>query len=436
MGNEKPKGWYAANAPALFKAQWFHRIQDLLDSYQPDLLYSDGPLPFPDEVGRNLLAHFYNANRTWHDGRLEAVYNCKEPSEGRWVQDLERGVMHKIHSEPWQTDTCVGGWYYDVNLARQHGYKSAATVLQMLADIVSKNGNLLLNFPPRPDGTLDADELNILDELAAWMPINGEAIFGTRPWKIYGEGARKIQGGMFNEGNLRYTARDIRFTTRGPTLYALVLDWPEKGRLVVRSLASSAGRIEGVKLLGSTGKLSWAQTGEGLVVTLPENKPCQHVFVLKIAAGALNPVPVEDASTAIAPGADGTFTLKAADAEIHGDSPMYEKDGAKDQIGFWNKARDFVFWNLKVSRAGTYDVTITYSCQPGCEGSKFTVEAGGQKLICRSQPTQSWSTYRTELLGRLRFAGPGLHRLAVKPETPPAWKVIGLKAVTLGPVQP
>ena len=289
-GNERPtESYYCPHGPTGIKQAWFDRIKDMIDRYHPDLLYSDSPLPYPDEYGRKLLAHYYNDNRQQHAGKLEAVYNCKQDSQGRWVQDLERGVMDKICPVPWQTDTCVGGWYYDVHVAKAHGYKSAALVLQMLADIVSKNGNLLLNFPPRPDGTLDDDELRILEAMAAWMPINGEAIFATRPWKVFGESPGKIHGGMFNEGGLRYSAKDIRFTTKGGALYALVLGWPEDRKVAVRSLARPAGAIAGVSLLGGTGHVAWTQTDEGLIVTLPEKKPCEHVFVLKIAGAELKP---------------------------------------------------------------------------------------------------------------------------------------------------
>ena len=278
-------------------------------------------------------------------------------SQGKWVQDLERGVMNDIRAEPWQTDTCVGGWYYDVNLAKSHGYKSAATVIQMLADIVSKNGNLLLNFPPRPDGTLDDDELQILDEMAQWMPSNGEAIFGTRPWKIFGEGAGKIQGGMFNEGNLRYTAKDIRFTSKGDMLYAIVLGWPESGKLVIHSLAASAGRITEVALLGHPDKLTWSQTEEGLVVTLPGQKPCKHAFALKVCGGDLKPAPLPPAPP-IGPATDGKLSLPAAEAEIHGTSPQYESGGEQDQIGFWANPQDFVSWNIRIAKVGAYDVGL------------------------------------------------------------------------------
>jgi alpha-L-fucosidase len=176
----------------------------------------------------------------------------------------------------------VGDWYYDARLAKRHGYKSATLIIRMLADIVSKNGNLLLNFPPRPDGTLDDDEQKILDAMAAWMPINGEAIFGTRPWRIYGEGAGAIPSRMFNEGGLRYTSHDIRFTTKGDVLYAIALDWPADGKLRIHSLGASAGKIESVTLLGSPEPPAWSQQDDGLAVTLPAKKPCEHAYVLKI----------------------------------------------------------------------------------------------------------------------------------------------------------
>ena len=434
--NLRAKGYYDPTAPDAVRRIWFHRIRDMIDRYHPDLLYSDSPLPYPDTYGRKLLAHYYNDNVRQHDGRLEAVYNCKQDSQGRWVQDLERGVMDKICPVPWQTDTCVGGWYYDENLAKRHGYKSTATVIGMLADIVSKNGNLLLNFPPRPDGTLDDDELKILDGMAAWMAINGEAIYATRPWKVFGESPRKLQGGMFNEGHLRYTARDIRFTTKGDVLYAIALGWPEDRRLTIRLLAAAAGKITGVTLLGHSGDLAWSQTAEGLVVTLPEKKPCEHAFSLKILGGKLEPVPLPKSETAIEPTSDGRIALNAAEAEIHGNSPQYERGGGKDQIGCWANPKDYVSWDFKIAKPGTYDVTVTYSCQPGAEGSQFTVEAAGQKLLATSKPTQSWATYRTESLGKITLAKPGVSTLAVKPDAAPAWKVVGLKSVNLCPVKP
>jgi alpha-L-fucosidase len=434
-GNEHPDGsYYLPNAPDFVKRIWFNRIHDMIDRYHPDLLYSDSPLPYPADYGRRLLAHYYNDNYHRHGGKIQAVYTCKQDSTGMWVQDLERGIMGGIAALPWQTDTCVGGWYYDTGLLDQHLYKSAEAVLQMLADIVSKNGNLLLNFPLRPDGMLDADELKFLDALASWMPINGEAIFGTRPWQVFGEGPSRVHGGSFNEGRLHYDCRDIRFTTKGHTLYALALGWPADGTLVVRSLASSAGKIERVSLLGHKGKLAWKQTNEGLEVNMPPTRPCDHVFVLKIAGAHLKAAPGPIEATIITAGAAGQIVLRAVDAEIHGNSPQYEDGDGKDQVGYWGTPEDFVSWRFKVAAPGSFAVQVTYSCDTGAEGSEFTVEVGEQKLVGTSKATGSWATYTTESLGKLMFNTPGAFMLSVKPKTDRTpWKVMGLKSVELIP---
>jgi alpha-L-fucosidase len=271
--------WYGGT-PESFQIEWFKRIKDLIDSYQPDLLYSDGSLPF-GRYGRELVAHFYNSNQA-RLGQLEAVYNCKKKDDGGeyrdgiCVRDMERGVADAVQPEPWQTDTCVGDWYYK----REITYKTPTTVIQMLIDIVSKNGNLLLNFPLRGDGTLDREEEAILASLAEWMAANGEAIYGTRPWKTYGEGQSGPKGEMFNEGNLKYTAEDIRFTTKNGVLYVFALAWPEGGKLTIRSLAGAS--VHGVNLLHGGDVLAFKQTGSGLEVQLPAERRGNHAYGLRV----------------------------------------------------------------------------------------------------------------------------------------------------------
>jgi alpha-L-fucosidase len=276
-----------------FVNRWFLRCQDLVDKYQPDLLYFDNTeLPL-GQAGLDIAAHLYNANMKNHGGRLEAVLNSKglKPEHvGTMVLDIERGRADHILPAAWQTDTCIGDWHYKRSLFENHTYKTAATVIQMLVDIVSKNGNLLLNIPVRGDGTIDEDEHKVLDDLASWMPANGEAIFGTRPFTVFGEGAPDVKGsGNFNERSSRpYTAEDIRFTTKGGALYAIALNWPDSGKLTVKTLATGSSQypkeVGRVELLGSPGALKFERSAEGLTVTMPDRKPGNFAYALKIQA--------------------------------------------------------------------------------------------------------------------------------------------------------
>ena len=273
-----------------FVESWFLRCQELVDKYKPDLLYfDDTELPL-GQAGLDIAAHYYNSNMKTH-GSLEAVLTSKGLSPdhvGAMVLDIERGRADHILTAPWQTDTCIGNWHYQRSLFENHRYKTTETVIKMLVDIVSKNGNLMLNIPVRGDGTIDDDERKVLDGLAGWMPVHAEAIYGTRPFTVFGEGAPDVQGsGNFNENRTRpYTAQDIRFTTKGDTLYAFALGWPSDGKLTIRTLAAGSpqyphnvGRVE---MLGASGALGFLREAAGLVVTLPAKKPNEYAWALKI----------------------------------------------------------------------------------------------------------------------------------------------------------
>jgi alpha-L-fucosidase len=232
--------------------------------------------------------------------------------------------------------------------------------------------------------------------------------------------------------NLRYTARDIRCTTSGRNLYALALGWPDDRRLIVRSLAAPAGKVRKVSLLGQRGKLAREQTEACLIVTMPEEKPCDHVFALRIIGTDLKPAPVPVTANVVRPQADGRILCRATDATIHGNSPQYEPGGGKDQIGHWGNPQDFVSWAIKLTKPGTFAVSATYSCNPGAEGSEFFVEVSTQKLVSSSKPTGSWAEYITEPLGQATLDQPGTITLSVKFKTDKVpWKVIGLKSITL-----
>jgi alpha-L-fucosidase len=282
------RGWYSTNPR--WQQQWYDEIKELVDNYHPDLLYSDGGVPFGNLVGYSLIAHLYNDSAARHGGQAQVVYNCKQKSEGRWVEDLERGIMPKIDPCPWQTDTSIGDWFYD----RNWKVRPVRWVIHLLVDNVSKNGNLLLNVVQRPDGSLDPEVEQMLGQLADWSAIHGEAIFGTRPWLVYGESTVRVRGGSFGE-DFRYNAHEIRFTTKGSTLYAFALGWPEDRKVTIRSLAKPDGanlnHIEQIALLGSTGNLDWQQTAKGLTVTLPEQKVSEYAVALKITGSGLTNVP-------------------------------------------------------------------------------------------------------------------------------------------------
>ena len=272
-------GWLSTNTE--WQREWLFSIKELIDNYHPDLLYSDSKLPF-EEYGKAMLAHFYNQDIAKNKGMLEAVYTCKESSDGMWVQDLERGVMDSISPYPWQTDTSIGDWFYRTG----QKYKSATEVIQMLVDIVSKNGNLLINIVQTPEGDLEPDVIEIVKEIGMWTSVNGEGIYGTRPWKIYGEkpaNEAEVKSGNFNESKVRYTAGDIRFTKKGNVLYAFCLGKPADD-IYINTLGrkSSVGvkTISSVTMLGSTAKIHWKQTDGALVIRKTFEDPVEQVPVI------------------------------------------------------------------------------------------------------------------------------------------------------------
>jgi alpha-L-fucosidase len=279
--------WSDDDIPDSWKLHYLDRMTDLIDKYQPDFLYTDGHLPFED-IGLKMVAHLYNVSAQLHGGRTEAVYTSKEITDcaiGTCLLDHERGVSDAIAANPWQTDTCIGQWHYK----RGQQYKTAKKVIDLLADIVSKNGNLLLNFPLPNSGELDYEERVVLDEITAWMAVNSEGIYATRPWKIYGEGPStktKIETGNFNEDKQKdLTAEDVRFTTKGSTLYAFVMGCPEKAAVInALGLASpqNPGKIQRVELLGGKGDLKWKQDEAGLRVEMPAEKISDVAITLKV----------------------------------------------------------------------------------------------------------------------------------------------------------
>jgi alpha-L-fucosidase len=260
---------------------FYDRTHDLIDQHNPDLLYFDNSL-FPlGWAGMNIGAYFYNHNVQTR-GAMQGIINVKDVPDKyakAVVADYERGLTSQIMRYPWQSETCIGEWHYKRDLYEKSGeyggYLPPRDVIHWLIDTVSKNGTFVLNIPGKPDGTIDSKEIAVLDGIADWMQVNGEAIYATRPWKVYGEGPNMIKPGMFQgESVSALGGKDIRFTHNkaGNVVYAIVLGW-SADEIVIQSLGlndkTQPGKVGNVQLLGTGEGLQWKQTPDALRLKLP-----------------------------------------------------------------------------------------------------------------------------------------------------------------------
>lgn len=290
-GPEVPEGTFVmANTPTdplpdeEFNREWLERLNELMDKYQPDVIWFDNKMDIIDEQYRKeFLANYYNKAHQW--GReVVCTYKSEDLPVGTAVLDLERSRMSEKKEFPWLTDDSIdwGAWCH----VSDPNYKSTNRLIDFLVDVVSKNGALLLNITPKANGEIPAEVKTRLLEMGEWLAINGEAIYETRPWKIFGEGPQQIVEGHLSENqNPDAGAKDIRYTRKGNALYAFVMDWPGKQAIIPalgRDSELYEGEISSVELLGSKQVLNWQREKGGLTIQLPDTKPCEHVFVFKI----------------------------------------------------------------------------------------------------------------------------------------------------------
>ncbi|KAA6301496.1 MAG: hypothetical protein EZS26_002370 [Candidatus Ordinivivax streblomastigis] len=264
--------------------EWLARTYEMVNKYQPQLMWFDWTVNMPVLLPyfNKFLAYYYNCALDWNK---QVVVNAKYgfPVD-ILVWDMERGKSNKLMKYPWQTDTSIGkkSWHY----IDGEENKSPKQIVQDFVDIVSKNGNLLLNIGPRADGTITEEQTFILLAIGKWLKTNGEAIYGTRPWKKFGEGETNVIVGAHSDSNTtQYTAQDIRFTTKGNDFYATALEWCDT-TTVVKSLNKNAiadARILNVSMLGSDEKIKWKQSDEGLILSFPKIRPCEFAYTFKIS---------------------------------------------------------------------------------------------------------------------------------------------------------
>lgn len=273
---------------------WLARGAELVEKYHPDIVYFDwwvGQAMVRPNLTR-FAAFYYNSSLKYGDHVGVLNYKDYAMREGAGVLDIERGQLGDIRPLPWQTDTSISNrsWGY----IKDDTFKSSEFLVHQLIDIVSKNGNLLLNFGPRSDGTIPQEVQERLLEVGSWLNVNGEAIYGTRPWRTYGEGPTKAAAGSFHDTDTaKYTPEDFRFTTKGEVLYAIGLAWPENGEAVITSLASTPGNqpVQSVALLGGGATLRFEQRPDGLHVHLPAQSPTRYAYALRVkfGGGAVTP---------------------------------------------------------------------------------------------------------------------------------------------------
>ena len=273
----------------LFLDLWWNRTTDIMDQYEPDLIWFDYGLDKPgwESVHQRLLAYYYNRGLDWNK---EVVFQDKNMRnrcfpEDLIVLDIERGRMTDIYEFPWQTDTSVGkiSWGYIEN----EQYKSTDYLIDELIDIVSKNGCLLLNIGPRADGTIPAEAVTILEEIGAWLALNGEAVYDTRPWVVYGEGPTEVNQGHHSEKKNKDAGHeDIRFTMKGDQLYATALGWPDDGVFTVETLRRGSPELErsirSVELISGSNRVEWKQTSECLRIEVGGRALCAAAIAFRI----------------------------------------------------------------------------------------------------------------------------------------------------------
>lgn len=263
-----------------FNDEWLEKIIEVVDKYEPDLVYFDNKMNIIDEKTRlDFLSYYYNAGIE-QKRDVVVTYKMEDLAKGSAVLDLERSRMSEKKDFPWLTDDSIDwdSWSHTVN----PNYKSTNRLIDFLVDVVSKNGGVLLNITPTAQGIIPQEVRTRLLEMGEWLAVNGDAIYGTKPWDVYGEGPAEVTEGHLSEHkNADNTAEDIRFTTKGDKLYITVLAWPNE-TINVRALAKGLSTISTIRFLGSDEKIIWQQKDKALMINVPKNRVGKHAFVFEV----------------------------------------------------------------------------------------------------------------------------------------------------------
>jgi alpha-L-fucosidase len=335
--------------PEWFKEHWYRRMYDLLTTYQPDFVDEDDfGLPWGDAYASKLVANYYNQSAAAHNGRTEAVW-CGRAGNGKGVISYNEFALPKqTWRYPWAQGTSTTDWFWSGNTP-----PSVQTLVKTMVEVICRNGNFIVSFPQRADGTVPEDHMDVLRELGKWVRMNEAGIFGTRPWRLLGEGPTTIPYDRYKPHENYFKKEDIRFTRKDGVIYAFLMN-PSDDNVLIRSLGKKARLADGVpqavRLLGFEGKLSWSQEEEGLKVQLPQEWVGRTVPVLEIRGLA-----AWDGD--IRPGLDGQLLLETTQARLNGQKLL--QTFGREFIDNWNDPADWMSWDkVNILDPGEYDVTI------------------------------------------------------------------------------
>jgi len=416
-----------------FLEGWLAKVNEVVTTYEPDLIWHDfglGRVVTP-EFQRRMFADYYNWAAA-HGRQVGVAHKHRDIHTHTGILDFERGREDRLTAYPWLTDTAIGPWYYYKNPT----YKSVDDIVDVLVDIVSKNGCMLLNVGPDGQGGIDREARRILIGIGQWLRVNGEAIYDTRPWKVFGEGpTRQAKGGGFSEKKDKpFTAGDVRFTCAkdGSALYAIVLGWPE-GDLTLQSMqVDSAAPDAGVELLGYEGEVRHVVNDrKQLVIRVPDlpeaDRPCRHAYAFRLTgfeAGLSRDARFNMPDAILVP--PGAVTLEGTRVRV-------QEVGGRPNIGAWDDPDERCHWLVWLRRPGRWAVRGEFTSAYGPSG--LALRLAGQSHAARVPKTDGWFKQVWVDLGTVAVEKPGVYHLRLAPADPETWKAVNVWNLQLAPVK-
>lgn len=411
-----------------FVTLWKDKLKEVIDGYRPDIIWFDSWLDeIPQSARFEFAAYYFNRAAEWNKEVVIVRKQDDMPLEFS-VLDHEKSRTSGASDRVWMTDDTVstGSWCYTNNLR----IKSPDKIVHALADTVSKNGVVLLNISPKADGTIPADQQQVLMELGDWLTVNGEAIYDTRPWETYGEGPTKEPAGGFSEAGkflqLQYSAEDIRYTRSkdGKTLYAICLGWPQQPFTLKAVAVEKAAANASVSLLGRSEAVPFTVHPDGSLTIAPprvevEQRPCRYACVFRLDGFDIGLDPRAGMTT---------VTLAAEQAVLNGSQLRLETRAGRSNIGYWDNPEESVHWLIRIREAGRYTVWGDFALAGGV--SHVTLSAAGQQLSVRIDSTGGWDSPRRVELGHVNFPRPGVYHVVLGGD-----KTVGYSAVNVWGIQ-